>query len=160
MLISFADITCGHSCWYAKEENCRCSCGGKNHGALLVGGAAQPLRTSRIDGVMYYLEGADKYRTLALAAHAENGAHGWKDRDGRDAGHVYHYHWRDTDHGAPARLKPASKQQRANWPELAHLVGKPDVYLLWLRVEMPRDFSFCALGTCVRCDEMRAALKP
>jgi len=27
----------------------------------------------------------------------------------------YHYVWSETDPGAPARVKPASKAQRANW---------------------------------------------
>jgi hypothetical protein len=26
------EATCGEACWSAKEEVCRCSCGGKNHG--------------------------------------------------------------------------------------------------------------------------------
>ena len=32
---------------------------------------------------------------------------------------TYHYNWHETDTGAPTRLKPATKDQRACWPELA-----------------------------------------
>lgn len=28
------DATCGEACWTAKEELCKCSCGGHNHGCL------------------------------------------------------------------------------------------------------------------------------
>lgn len=54
---SWADITCGEACWHAREEVCRCSCGGKNHGCLRAGaeGAAEPERTCRINGVRYKL---------------------------------------------------------------------------------------------------------
>jgi len=47
--------TCGDACWHAKEEVCRCSCGGKNHGILLKGDNQQPLRTRKIDGQFYEL---------------------------------------------------------------------------------------------------------
>ena len=46
--------TCGDACWHAREDICRCSCGGKNHGILTVGGT-QPVRNSKIDGNFYEL---------------------------------------------------------------------------------------------------------
>lgn len=46
--------TCGDACWHAREEVCRCSCGGKNHGILNHGGE-RPKRTARIDGNLYEL---------------------------------------------------------------------------------------------------------
>lgn len=48
--------TCGDGCWHAREEICRCSCGGANHGILLNGGE-QPQRTCKIDGNFYELAG-------------------------------------------------------------------------------------------------------
>jgi hypothetical protein len=48
--------TCGDACWHAREEICRCSCGGANHGCLNVGGD-RPQRTARIDGEFYELVG-------------------------------------------------------------------------------------------------------
>lgn len=45
--------TCGDMCWHAREEICRCSCGGANHGILTRGGV-QPKRTCKIES-MYEL---------------------------------------------------------------------------------------------------------
>ena len=47
--------TCGEACWHAREEVCRCSCGGKNHGILYTNDGKQPKRTRRIDGKFYEL---------------------------------------------------------------------------------------------------------
>ena len=46
--------TCGDNCWHAREDVCHCSCGGKNHGILTVGGTA-PVRSSKVDGEFYEL---------------------------------------------------------------------------------------------------------
>lgn len=48
--------TCGEACWHAREEVCRCSCGGKNHG-ILNNGLPRPVRTSKKDGNFYVLAG-------------------------------------------------------------------------------------------------------
>lgn len=48
--------TCGDGCWHAREDVCRCSCGGANHGILLRGGD-RPQRTCKIDGNFYELAG-------------------------------------------------------------------------------------------------------
>lgn len=49
------ETTCGESCWHAKEEICRCSCGGKNHGILKTASGEQPTRQCKIDGRRYEL---------------------------------------------------------------------------------------------------------
>jgi hypothetical protein len=60
MLIHFDGIailtaaTCGHGCWHAREDVCRCSCGGQNHGILGRGGE-RPTRTCRIQGALFEL---------------------------------------------------------------------------------------------------------
>jgi len=46
--------TCGEACWHAREEICRCSCGGQNHGILNRGGE-RPQRCCKIDGNFYEL---------------------------------------------------------------------------------------------------------
>lgn len=58
----FSDITCGEGCWEAKEDVCRCSCGGKNHGINLRGGNAK--RTAKINGYRYELHSVGKYKDL------------------------------------------------------------------------------------------------
>ena len=137
--------TCGEACWKAKEEICRCSCGGKNHGCL-THGEQQPERTAKIDGERYRLRAVGRLEQLFPEAEKINGQQ-WRsiekplevtDADGKKFWHQYRYHWRETEAGAPARLKSASKEQRYKWRELA---GWRDaslfVYLLWERLEMP-----------------------
>jgi hypothetical protein len=46
--------TCGDACWHAREEVCRCSCGGANHGILNRGGC-QPVRNSKVSGEFFEL---------------------------------------------------------------------------------------------------------
>lgn len=48
--------TCGDHCWHAREEICRCSCGGVNHGILKDPNNKIPQRTRRIGTTFYVLE--------------------------------------------------------------------------------------------------------
>ena len=64
MLAVLTDRSCGEACWHAKEEVCRCECGGINHGILLKDGATQPSRHSKIDGKAYQLIAVGDYRTI------------------------------------------------------------------------------------------------
>ena len=136
------DATCGEACWTAREDVCRCSCGGKNHGCLrpefVVGGVAtRPERTAKIDGVRYVLRAIGNYSEIHNQARALN--------DPKIAGYkrvsqYYNFPWSDSDKGAPARVKAASKQQKEKWPELKPFIeGKPlwhSVYLLWVRADI------------------------
>jgi hypothetical protein len=54
---------------------------------------------------------------------------------------TYEYNWRETDKGAPARVKPASQSQAARWAELSAWKDLDDYdwyhnqpSLLWVRV--------------------------
>lgn len=49
--------TCAENCWYARESVCRCSCGGRNHGILLIAGKERPPRTKRVKRITYVLDG-------------------------------------------------------------------------------------------------------
>jgi hypothetical protein len=53
-LAILTDSTCGDNCWRAREETCRCSCSGRNHGILTQGGT-QPERNGKINGNPYEL---------------------------------------------------------------------------------------------------------
>ena len=46
--------TCGDACWHAREDTCRCSCAGRNHGILTQGGTA-PVRNSKVKGEVFEL---------------------------------------------------------------------------------------------------------
>ena len=133
------EATCGEACWCAREDICRCSCGGKNHGILRDPNGKRPERTAKIDGYRYVLlaVGLDG---ISQQAQDINHAAGPRRVDKVSDTLTYTYHWQDTDKGAPARVKPASKDQIARWPELTAWRGQDDwerysnpVYLLWKR---------------------------
>lgn len=98
--------TCGEACWEAREDVCRCSCGGRNHGCLRTPDGKRPERTRKIDGFRYVLRGI---RDVCDAARRINEAHGIT--------YVYAYSAKDYP-GVPAKVKPATKDQLDKWPEL------------------------------------------
>lgn len=104
------EATCGEACWEAREDICRCSCGGKNHGCLRSKDGVRPVRNAKIDGFRYELKAVDG--DVYGEAKAIN------DQVERKIG-GYTYHPTETEAGAPARVKRASKDQLAKWPELA-----------------------------------------
>jgi len=140
----FTQNTCGMNCWLAEEDECRCSCGGANHGIMLKEGNEQPKRMAKIDGTFYELEGIGKYGDIYHQAGEIN----------NQPQYEYHlekypeftYHPKETESGSPARIKIASQKQMEDWPELApfkneskknilnQYYDKP--YLLWIKKEM------------------------
>lgn len=135
LLAVITGTTCGEACWHAREDVCRCSCGGKNHGCLRDANGERPLRTSKIDGVRYELRGVGG--DVEKQAQAINAA----------AGIPYHYAHTARDHYGytpEAVMRPPTKSQW-NWPELtaekeristlpAYDWRGRSVYLLWVRV--------------------------
>lgn len=104
--------TCGDHCWHARETECKCSCGGKNHGILKRGGE-MPKRTRKIAGTFYELleiGGCREIdsRRLELV---------------RSSGH----HWLFDPNG-PYVAKPITDAQR-KWPEITAI--KNASYILW-----------------------------
>jgi hypothetical protein len=152
-IIAFlSEATCGEACWEAREDVCRCSCGGKNHGCMRTADGVRPTRNAKIDGVRYELKATGP--SLYADAEAINKANGpYRTEEIKQDGkvvHTYSYWWHETDKGAPARLKPATKEQLAKWPELkayreelerlrnsgecAAVYMRAWPYLLWVRV--------------------------
>lgn len=72
LMAILTSTTCGEPCWHAREEVCRCSCGGRNHGCLANGGA-RPQRTAKIDGHRYKLSAVGLSETLTPLAQEMNG---------------------------------------------------------------------------------------
>jgi hypothetical protein len=155
--------TCGEPCWHAREEICRCSCGGRNHGCLNDGTGERPERTAKSSGHLYRLKAVGHYRDICEEAREINRQAGYSSVDlptlvvgsrchgskytpadvaeARATGEnvwfqQYTYTWRPTDDGAPARLKTASASQR-KWKELEGWQDQREVSLLWERMEMP-----------------------
>ncbi len=98
---------CNHACWHAKEEACRCSCGGVNHGCLKTANGVIPVRTIKLDGTAH---------KLVMVGGDELYKHAVED---------------DT-----TRIKVATRTQIATWPELrAWRDNNRCVLLLWKSVE-------------------------
>ena len=55
--------TCSEACWYAREDVCRCQCGGKNHGILRDGTGERPARTRRVGKARFKLVAVVGYST-------------------------------------------------------------------------------------------------
>lgn len=133
------EATCGEACWEAREDVCRCCCGGKNHGCMRSENGVRPIRNCKIDGVRRELKavGGDAFET----ARAINEA----------SGEPFIFASTSTDkmfRFLPAKLKTATDSQVEKWPELAawrddehwtdehgnrKYLNKP--YLLWIKVE-------------------------
>lgn len=155
--------TCGEPCWHAREEVCRCSCGGRNHGCLLIPGVESPERSAKIDGERYRLLAVGLRNDVTSQAAEINGRN-WRQvcrpsiiiesqgasyteadaEKARSEGKrvwysQYKYRWSETDAGAPARIKYATKDQLARWTELKGWQDQASigVCLLWERVTMP-----------------------
>jgi hypothetical protein len=133
--------TCGEACWSAHEEICRCSCGGKNHGCLKTSEGVRPVRSAKLDGIMYELIAVG---SMELNSQAEdiNHAVGYRAIDRVNETLVYRYHYRHVDKGAPARIRRATSSQIQAWPELAASRAMTEqeryfspVVLLWKRVD-------------------------
>ena len=130
ILSSWADITCGEACWHARDEVCRCSCNGRNHGCLNVAGAEKPTRTAKIDGERWTLAGVtDTRETSALISRARemNGAKGITFLFAHSARTHYGY-------SPAAIIRPATKSALAGWAELSAFKASPcGATLLWVR---------------------------
>jgi len=119
--------TCGDACWHAREDICRCSCGGKNHGCLRTADGVQPVRTRRIGGRMYRMVAVESY-ALRMAPGAAPICSIRPMEDTKDVwdAKVRQQHlaptkertWNDSGIEAVV-MKIATKDETARWPELA-----------------------------------------
>jgi hypothetical protein len=131
------EATCGEACWSAKEEVCRCSCGGKNHGIYKTDEI--PERTCKIQGFRYRLQGIGRHGDMVGEAENINGTI------------LFGKHWdscycvlkRDyrshLEVAAPARVRYATQDQFDKWKELEAYKGQTaaisNVALLWVRID-------------------------
>ncbi len=135
LTVSLTGSTCGDACWHAREDVCRCSCGGRNHGCLLQNGAEQPRRMAKIDGqpctlLAVGLNDASTAFTLDAQAQEIHRAAGIMFANAHTARQHYGY-------SPLVYLRPATAAQIARWPELAAWKDAPTGYfaprpmLLW-----------------------------
>lgn len=132
-LVAFlSEATCGEACWEAREDVCRCSCGGKNHGCMRTPDGVRPNRNAKIDGTRYELKavgGTELYDEARAINHAAGPYRVDPITYSDGSKGQYTYTWSETQAHAPARLKPATKDQVARWPELAaYRENLPDVW--------------------------------
>jgi hypothetical protein len=107
--------TCSEACWFAREEVCRCSCGGKNHGILLSADGKKPQRTCLI----HY----KRYRLEAIAGFMESCNIRFAITEQAMKSHIYE--------AADDRPATASQQK---WPEVAAWIDSHDEIprLIWV----------------------------
>ena len=114
--------TCGIACWYARENICRCSCGGVNHGVLLVEGAEQPARQRKVKSQRYELEAV---------------VEGWLDARNycRELGVIDPTvaSWRYTQ--PELIMQSATKAQVTKWRELESFDANDRPYLIWREIK-------------------------
>ena len=121
--------TCGEACWQAREDICRCSCGGRNHGCLRDASGVRPVRTARIDGYMYELQGVgDGVDDIAQKINEADGVTFLYAATSRDSCY----------RSLRAKLRTPTDSQIEKWPELSAYRDKETwrwkPYLLWVRV--------------------------
>ena len=133
----FTNATCGEACWHAREDICRCSCGGRNHGCMRTENGIKPNRTAKIDGHMYELQGIGE-GTFELAQTIN-----------RNEGIEFLYACTSRDYcyrSIKAKIRTATDAQMHKWKELeayrgkiwteengkVHYIDKP--FLLWIKV--------------------------
>ena len=139
---TLSEMTCGEACWHAKEDICKCCCGGKNHGILRTPDGVQPTRTSKIDGYRYELLAVGERKDLYPEIDKLMKALPLKGIDKVTDTLIYHYHWQYTDRGSPIRVKYATPQQVEHWQELSlyrnldhHDFIRKEITLIWKKAE-------------------------
>ena len=127
--------TCGDACWHAREEICRCSCGGKNHGILLEANGEQPVRTRKIGGNFYELIAIiprpAKGTALITAINQEREAINEAINERFPGISTYAYgKWRSEEFMPVLSRKVTASQ--AKWKECKALDTEP-YYMVWAR---------------------------
>ena len=140
MIGLLTEATCGEACWAAREDICRCSCDGKNHGITRTANGETPTRTRRVKAHRYQLLAVespggeypmqtmrpieDLQRSVNGAAHAA----GLFDR--------YASTWPHQP-AWPAIVNTASHSAVKGWPELAAWRGaRRRPLVAWVREDM------------------------
>lgn len=157
LIATLTDSTCGEACWSAREEVCRCECGGKNHGIQLRGGSG--VRACKINGRRYELVAVGNHYDLLKQAQemvrlrAIESGKAWEENGVTKTISTYGNHGGEVvtwlppirlDSLAPFELKYATMAQCLKWKELEYfgIADERDRYksnaaILWER----KDFN-------------------
>jgi hypothetical protein len=137
---ALTDATCGDACWAAREDICRCSCAGKNHGVTRSASGETPTRTRRVKANRYELLAVENVKAWPeLAAWRMENLQRNINRAAHDAGlwkRIYSYPARDPEY--PCILATASASNVKAWPELAawRNVKYDRPLIAWIREDM------------------------
>lgn len=133
--ISAIGHTCGMACWAAKEDVCRCSCGGRNHG-ILRNGDESLERTMHRKSKVYRLVAITTYGEADRLVCDDYGS--WLDKVGYGgATSLMGYSGQRYPH---ERLIQAKAQPNAlKWPEVIN-AGISEPYLVWERMDAPKTW--------------------
>ena len=144
--IILTESTCGEACWSAKEDICRCSCGGRNHGCLRCESGEPPARTRRVKDHIYQLFAVPGYRDHEAMITFIKEIEDQEDAINNKAielgiitkADMYAWEWgRRTD--KPCFSATASKSEIERWPELSAWRGVDTLYrplILWVRADL------------------------
>ena len=136
------EATCGASCWEAREDVCRCSCGGRNHGLAKQGGRGP--RTCKAGRARYELVAvvAESEKPYQMAAEMSEEATGERQR----GNFSIRPNWGPQPLFA---VQPSTKAQQ-KWPEVGQAfagwderkLGEAPIdrhrrrpHLIWKRIE-------------------------
>jgi hypothetical protein len=121
--------TCGEACWYAKEDVCRCSCEGRNHGIMRHGDGQRPERTCHRHSTWYKLIAITSYDVAFNLEHDEYGR--WLKKYGHGTGKLYPSSFRFYEKASTSQLK---------WQEVKNITLKEDSekYLVWERTDVQK----------------------
>jgi hypothetical protein len=115
----YTETTCGEACWFAREDTCRCSCNGRNHGCLKVEGAERPPRTRRVQGVRYRMYGIMEWYVARSIGHKLT----WPNGSGAKP-------FRGTQ-----SIEESIGKRHAKWPECEGQTGT----ILWVREHIANE---------------------
>ncbi len=122
--------TCGEACWCAREDICRCSCGGKNHGIMRTPDGVKPERTSHKHGKVYKLVCVTDYNEAFNIVNGDYGA--FLDK----------YHYTKT-YPHERMLYNRVTDSQLKWREVDNMpqtMVHENLYLVWERMDTPRDW--------------------
>lgn len=149
------DATCSFSCWYAEQEICRCSCGGKNHGALLDPKNPVPERIVKINGGRFRLEAVGEFTEIRALFVKFVRRLGWAKitqeiRDTKNLAYHQPYYGHTVKGPNTPVVMQKAMDRHYSWPELK-LMGNKELHLLWVNLIQPEPLWCPNVIECERC---------
>jgi len=140
-LTTLTGATCGYICWYAREDVCRCSCGGERHGVLRDGTGDQPRREAKIQGRRYVLAAVSQGYISPVSEWLRAEREAIREKYGVTYGNPNYRFIPDS----LIVQRAATVQQSEKWPEAAPYGGNSGrmmrPYLGWVREDAVADFD-------------------